>query len=166
MDKQGESGTPAVVVRSKGQSSMLEQMRIDVKETDVVDLSAAIKKIEDIDGMSGLSEEQRNAIKADYMRQMTELHIREKAVVVDGKELLDRAHTTVTSAVAADQRGLYVTETTTQQTETGRTEIIVGNTETASRGKLDRAQRGEKDLTLWYAVIAAAVVVALALLLR
>ena len=74
--------------------------------------------------------------------------------------------TAVRATVAADEQGLSATETFTHETSTGRTEFIVGNTDTAAKGKLNRAQRGEKDQTLIYIIIAAAVIIMLAALLN
>lgn len=48
----------------------------------------------------------------------------------------------------------------------GRTEVIMGNTETAQKGKLSRSQQGESDNTLMYIGIAVGVILLLVIILR
>ena len=97
---------------------------------------------------------------------MAGLVVREAEVEVDGRMLREKLGRAVQVAAAAHEEGLSVTETTTHDHGTGRTELIVGNTKNAERGKLSGAQRGTEDHTLWYVIIAALVIIALALLLR
>ena len=63
------------------------------------------------------------------------------------------------------EAGNSVTISHSMTTSFGRTEVMMGNTDTASKGKLSRSQAGLKDMTMYYVVIAAVVVVVLALIL-
>ncbi len=119
----------------------------------------------DIDAeVKGLPEEEAVAIRKRFAEGRVDLSLRKEAVDVDGRMLRSKLGHAVQAAVAADEHGLSVTETTTHDHGTGRTELIVGNTTTAERGKLTDAQRGTQDHTLWYVIIGALVIVALALL--
>ena len=117
------------------------------------------------DAVKGLSEEDAAAVRKKYADGMVHLALKSQGVGVDGAELGEKLGRAVLAAQAADEKGLFVTETTTHEHGTGRTEFIVGNTATAERGKLNRGQRGEQDLTLWYVIIVAvAVLIGVALL--
>lgn len=116
------------------------------------------------EAVQGLPEEQAAAVRQRYAEGMADLAIREAEVDVDGRALREKLGRAVQVAMAAHEEGLSVTETTTHDHGTGRTELIVGNTKNAERGKLSNAQRGSEDHTLLYAVIVALVIVALALL--
>ena len=121
----------------------------------------------DIDAaVEGLPEEQAVAIRKTFAVGTMENHLRAQAVDVDAKELRSKLGHAVQAAVAAHQEGLSVTETTTHDHETGRTELIVGNTTTAERGKMSSGQRGTEDHTLAYAIIAAVVFIIAVALLR
>jgi hypothetical protein len=61
----------------------------------------------------------------------------------------------------ADEAGNSATITHSQSNAFGRTEVIIGNTDTAARGKLSRSQTGLKDYSLHIVVIAAVVLIAL-----
>lgn len=131
----------------------------------VVPLDEQIITRDDINAeLDGLPEEEAIAIRKKLADGMADIHLRERAVSTDGKQLREKLGRSVQVAVAAHQEGLSVTETTTHDHGTGRTELIVGNTTTAERGKLSDAQRGTENYTLWYVIIAALVIVALAML--
>lgn len=114
--------------------------------------------------VEGLPEEEAIAIRRRFAEGRVDISLRKQEVDVDARMLRSKLGHGVQAAVAAHQEGLSVTETTTHDHGTGRTELIVGNTTTAERGKLSDGQRGNQDHTLWYVIIAALVIVALALL--
>jgi hypothetical protein len=68
-----------------------------------------------------------------------------------------------TKQVAQD--GNSVTLTHVQNSQFGRTEVIMGNTDAATAGKLSRSQTGERDWTPYYVIagIVALIVIAIAL---
>lgn len=78
-------------------------------------------------------------------------------------QALDRRLCDIGDRVAqATEVEASATITGSYEDKMGRTEVIIGNTDTAAKGKLDRSQKGERDQTIIYVVIAAIVVVILA----
>ena len=130
----------------------------------MVPTDGRLTKIDIDDALQGLSEEQAAAVRQRYAEGMVDLAIRAAEVDVDGRALREKLGRAVQVATAAHEEGLSVTETTTHDHGTGRTELIVGNTKNAERGKLSSAQRGAEDHTLMYVIIVALVIIALALL--
>ncbi|WP_170339661.1 hypothetical protein [Ruegeria arenilitoris] len=100
--------------------------------------------------LAGLDEEQRKQMLADYNKGILDVSKTAHEMKVD----LDALHATLshlgnaTSQAAKD--GTSVTITHTQDTNIGRTEIIMGNTDEAQRGKLSRSQTGETNWTPYY----------------
>jgi hypothetical protein len=114
--------------------------------------------------LSWLPEDERKALLTahvggilDITRKAHELHV-SVAVL---KSTLD---TLVGTTKEISESGNSATVTHTQETNIGRTEVIMGNTDNARSGKLSRSQTGDRDLRLWYLVgglIALVVIVAL-----
>ncbi|HEY8571234.1 hypothetical protein [Phenylobacterium sp.] len=102
--------------------------------------------------LSFLPEDERRALLLDYSRGVLDIAKKAQDLHVDigalQSTLSTLSHTT--KEVAAS--GASVTVTHTQTTSIGRTEIIMGNTETAQRGKLSKSQTGERDFTWLYIV--------------
>jgi len=112
--------------------------------------------------LSFLPEQERKILMKSYAEGV--LNIAQKAqelhVEVGALQATLGVLTTTTKEVAAG--GAAVTVAHTQTTATGRTEILMGNTQAALRGKLSKSQTGEVDRT-WLYVIAgliAAVIIA------
>jgi len=118
--------------------------------------------------LTGLTEEQVQALKAKYAEMVIESKAHELKIATD-LQALDRALSTMASKTAevADQEGASVTMTKTQDDAMGRTEIIMGTSEAAKSGKLSRSQAGTDNMRMW--VIVAAIIggsIVLAALLR
>lgn len=119
--------------------------------------------------LSKLSDEDRNEIVKAYNQGMVDVHTRAASLGVDiqalGATLRELSDTT---EKLAESKDTAVTITHTQDSSAGRTEIIIGNTDTAHRGRLSRSQTGERDLTKFYIIGGAAVlaIILLAVLLR
>ena len=96
--------------------------------------------------LSALPEEQRVTLQVEYARGMIDLDRRAKEIGVDvlalDRTLKSMAETTQSVSASNDA----VTITNTQDNSIGRTEIIMGNTEHAMKGKLSKSQTGERDL--------------------
>ena len=112
--------------------------------------------------LSSLPEAERNALIVEFSKGVLDLNKKSSEMHVDSaalKRTLDEL-TRTAQAVAAD--GNSITATHVQSTSLGRTEVIIGNTETAARGKISSQQRGGRDLTPYYifAVIIAVVLIA------
>lgn len=116
--------------------------------------------------LSFIPEPQRNALMAEYMRGTLDVARKANELHVDVVTLRNTLGTLAETTRQVSQDGNSVTVTHTQTTAVGRTEIIMGNTETAGRAKLTRTQTGgETNWTPYYifAAIAAIVLIALAI---
>jgi hypothetical protein len=119
--------------------------------------------------LSFIPEAQRNALMADYMRGTLDIAKKANELHVDVVTLRNTLGTLADTTRQVSQDGNSVTVTHTQTTAVGRTEIIMGNTETAGRGKLTRTQTGsETNWTPYYifAAIAAVVLIVIAIVSR
>lgn len=115
--------------------------------------------------LSFMSEGERNGLLAEYTRGTLDIARRAAELHVDVVTLRNTLGTLAETARQVSQDGNSVTVTHTQTTAFGHTEIIMGNTETAGKGRLSRSQTGETNWTPYYifAVIAAVVLIALAI---
>ena len=116
--------------------------------------------------LSFIPEAQRNALMAEYMRGTLDVAKKANELQVDVVTLRNTLGTLAETTRQVSQDGNSVPITHTQTTQVGRTEIIMGNTETAGKGKLTRTQTGTE--TNWipyyiFAAIAAVVLIAIAI---
>jgi hypothetical protein len=102
--------------------------------------------------LSSFTEDQRTALLADYTRGVLDVARKAHELQVDVATLdkLLESLAATTKEVAAT--GNSVTVTHTQATSVGRTEVLIGNTKLARRGRLSRSQKGERDLTPYYVI--------------
>ena len=116
--------------------------------------------------LSFVPEAQRNALMTEYMRGTLDIAKKANELHVDVVTLRNTLGTLAETTRQVAQDGNSVTVTHTQTTAVGRTEIIMGNTETAGKGKLTRTQTGsDTNWTPYYifAAIAAVVLIAIAI---
>ena len=140
----GEDQTSTGLVEQK------EQALIDLSNNDILDVS-------------GLSEENQELIQLKAQEAKLELKKKAGEALLDiqgTKANLDTFNHTVKEATDA---GTHSTITHTQTTSTGRTEVVMGNTDKAASGKISRSASGLKDNQLVYVVIAAVVIVVIAI---
>jgi len=102
--------------------------------------------------LSWLPENERKALMADYAKGVLDIAKKAQDMHVDVGALRSTLGTLgdTTKDIAAS--GAAVTVTHTQQSSIGRTEIIMGNTQQAHKGRLTKSQTGEKDYTFYYVV--------------
>jgi hypothetical protein len=114
--------------------------------------------------ISGLSEGQRQGLIIEHAKVMIAVNRKAQELVADAGALNHSLGTMAhhTNEVAAN--GHSVTITHTQDTSLGRTEIIMGTSEAARKGKLSRTQSGAPDHTHLLAGIAVIALVVVALL--
>ena len=120
---------------------------------------------DDLD-ISKLTEAEQNTLVLDYQRGLIDIRLRAASLGVDvtvlGETLRNLAEQTQEISTT---EGASVTITHTQDSSLGRTEIIMGNTDQAHRGRLTKSQSGEKDWTPYYVIggliVAAIVVIAI-----
>lgn len=115
--------------------------------------------------LDGLPEEKQIELRKKQAEGMLEL---QKTMIergIDTKDI-DQRMTDIANNVGkatADQSAATITGS--YNDKMGRTEVIMGNTETAQKGKLSRSQQGESDKSLLYAGIGVGVVILLAIIL-
>lgn len=115
--------------------------------------------------LSFIPETQRNALMAEYMRGTIDIARKANELHVDVVTLRNTLGALAETTRQVSQDGNAVTVTHTQTTAVGRTEIIMGNTDEASKGKLTRTQTGtDTNWTPYYifAAIAAVVLIVIA----
>lgn len=115
--------------------------------------------------VSSLPVEQQAELAVEATKLQLELDKRAAGLAIENQALDGRLNSAVDAVASGAKDGISATVTGSYQDSMGRTEIIVGNTETAAKGKLNNAQRGAPDLTLWYVAIGAALIVFLVLIL-
>jgi hypothetical protein len=116
--------------------------------------------------LSFIPEAQRNALMTEYMRGTIDIARKANELHVDVVTLRNTLGALAETTRQVSQDGNSVTVTHTQTTAVGRTEIIMGNTETAGQGKLSPTQTGrEANWTPYYifAAIAAVVLIVIAI---
>ena len=115
--------------------------------------------------LTGLTEEQRQAIQTQYAKGIVDSNKRAIDMKVDISALDSVWGSMASHAKDISEAGDSVTMTHTATTTAGRFEIIMGNTENAAKGKFSRSQVGDKDNILMYIIIGAVVITIIALIL-
>ena len=154
-DKKNEIVPTDKVNNLEGQAS---NELVEQKEEVVIDLSN-----NDMLDISGLSEENQQMIQLKAQEAKLELKKKAGEALLDiqgTKANLDTFNQTVQDGTEA---GTHVTLTHTQTTSTGRTEVVMGNTDKAASGKVSRSGAGLKDNQLTFVIIGAVVIVIVAI---
>lgn len=115
--------------------------------------------------LQGLSDEEINELRQQHASGTLEIHKKASELKVDVGALDAVLSSFNDQTSKANQSGVSATITHTQTTALGRTEVVIGNTEKAAKGKLSRSATGEDDKTMWIVIIVAiaAVLIAMAL---
>ena len=114
--------------------------------------------------LEGLPEETKQELRKKHADGMIDLEKKALESGIDTETVRKRMDDMNDTVNKADPDSA-VTITGSYTDKLGRTEVIVGNTEKARKGKLDRSQKGEKDNTLLYICIAVGAVIILAIIL-
>jgi hypothetical protein len=109
--------------------------------------------------LTGLTEQHIQQLRLKHADGMLELNRRAQELHVDVAAMNAGLDTMASTVEKVSKAGDAVTITNVQKNALGQTEVIMGNTEAAARGKISRAQRGDQDRTLWYVIIAAVVII-------
>ena len=115
--------------------------------------------------LSGLPDDQIHQLKKDFASGMIDVHKKAAELRVDVGALDSALHSFTEQTEKATKAGAHATITHTQTTSLGRTEVIIGNTEKAARGKISRSASGEKDRTFIILGIIAVVIIILAFII-
>lgn len=113
--------------------------------------------------LSWMPEEQRRELMTGYAKGILDISKKANEMGVEVGTLRNTLTTLSDNTKQMAQDGLSVTMTHVQNSQFGRTEVIVGNTETAGKGKLTKSQTGEKDWTPFYVIAALVAVVLIAM---
>jgi len=108
---------------------------------------------------TGLTEQQVQQLRLKYAEGMIALNQKAQELQMDVAAMNAGLNTMASTVKEVSEAGDAVTITNVQKNALGQTEVIMGNTETAMKGRISRAQRGDKDRTLWYVIIAAVVII-------
>lgn len=114
--------------------------------------------------LSSLSNEERNSLTSQYALGLLDVEKKaaEMHLDVGAFQAMLRVMSQNTKDIS-DATGTSVTMQHTHQSSVGRTEIIMGNTSQAARGKLSKTITGDRDMSLWYYIVGAAVLVIIVL---
>lgn len=115
--------------------------------------------------LEGLPEETQIELRTRHAEGVIELQKRAIESRIDGNAVEQRLRDITDNVAKATADQSAATVTGTYNDRMGRTEVIMGNTETAQKGKLSRSQRGESNNTLLYVGIAVGAIIILAIIL-
>lgn len=110
-------------------------------------------------------EAQQEVIKAHALGHV-QLQIKAKEMGLETLELDENLKNFGATVADATRNGTHAQITKTQNNSLGRTEVIIGNTDNAAKGKFTKSQTGEKDNTIIYILIGLAGLVIIILLAR
>jgi hypothetical protein len=114
---------------------------------------------------TGLSPEQVQQLQIKHAEGMIDVNRKAQALKVEVGALGAGLDTMGTAVKNATEAGSSATITHSQTNTLGHTEVMLGNTETAAKGKLSGRQAGARDYTLYYVGLGALVIIVLAIVL-
>jgi hypothetical protein len=100
--------------------------------------------------LSPFSPDQRAALLTDYTRGVLDVSRKAHELQIDVATLDQTLQSLAGTTREVTEMGNSVTVTHTQASSIGRTEILMGNTPQARKGRLSRSQKGDRDLTPFY----------------
>jgi hypothetical protein len=115
--------------------------------------------------VTGLSSEQVAELRMAHANSMVDLQKKALELKIDVTGLDAQVGSMVDHARKATESGTHLTGTLASKSTIGTSEYIIGNTETAGRGKLTNRQAGAPDRTLIYIIVAAAAAIVVALII-
>jgi hypothetical protein len=127
-------------------------------------LSLKASQLSSLD-LEGLPEETKIELRKKYAEGL--LALQETAIEsgIDTQAIDKRMGDIANNVVQATADQTAATVTGSYTDKLGRTEVIMGNTETAQKGKLTSSQKGQSDKTLLYVAIIVGAIILLAAIL-
>jgi len=116
--------------------------------------------------MTGMSDEQKKLLKQKHAEGLIDVGKKAALLAVDTQALGAKLRTIAQSTNEVMESGSSITITNVNDDSLGRTEIIIGDSDAARKGKLTRSQTGSRDYTLYYIGTAIVIILILALLVR
>lgn len=113
--------------------------------------------------LSGLTESQIQELRVQHASGMMDIARRAEELKVDVGALDALLTSFNTQTQRSTDSGAHTTITHTQTTSVGRTEVVVGNTEKAAKGKLSSSAKGEQDIKLPVIIILAITAIIIAI---
>lgn len=113
---------------------------------------------------AGLTDGQIQELRMQHARGMIDIYKKAQELHVDAKVLDETLTVMAKQTEQVSKSGDSVTMTHAHSSSLGRTEVIMGNTEKAAKGKLSRSQTGEDDNTMKYVIIIAVVLIVVAII--
>ena len=126
-------------------------------------LSLGGERLSSLD-LEGLPEETKVELRKKQAEELLDLQKKALESSIDTAAVRKRMDDMNDTVNKADPDSA-VTVTGSYTDKLGRTEVIMGNTEKARKGKLDRSQKGESDNTLLYVGIVVGAVILLSIIL-
>ena len=123
-----------------------------------------LSQIQELDA-SGLTEKQIQELQLQHISGMIDIRKKAEELKVDVAALDALLGSFNDQTGKATEMGAHATMTHTQDSSTGRTEIVIGNTDQAGKGKVSRSAAGEKDIKLWVISILAVTAIIIAVVL-
>ena len=119
----------------------------NIKESELIP-QIAEKKILDLSNqneidLSGLPDETRIELQKKFFEGQIENKQKAIELVVDVQAMGEKLNIMGEQTKVASESGATITITNTKEDSAGRTEIIMGNSEAAQKGKFTRSQQGK-----------------------
>lgn len=108
---------------------------------------------------AGLSDAQIQELRMQHAKGMIDLEKKALELNIDVRALDSTLSTMGKQTSEVSKSGDSVTMTHSHESSLGRTEVMMGNTEKAAKGKLSKSQSGEDDQTMKILIVIAIVVV-------
>ncbi len=137
-----------------------EIQKINKDEIDADDSNYLILGNSQVLNLKGLPENVKIELRKQHASTFIELQKKATELGIEANGLNVRMSGSVDTVLKASTDGHSATVTGVYKDTLGNTEFMVGNTETAQKGKISQAQRGMPDNTLKYVIIGAIVVLA------
>ena len=119
------------------------------KSDNMLSLSANDQNLD----LSLLSPEAQEEVRKSHALGQVELQLKAKKMGLETMELDENLKNFEATVADASRNGSHAQVTKTQNNTLGRTEVIIGNTDNAAKGKFTKSQTGEKDKTMMYVII-------------
>jgi len=134
-------------------SSNRVPMKLDLGPTNSLDLSF-------------LPENERKTLLIDYAKGIMDINKKAQELHIDAVTLKRTLDDLTDATKSASDNDNFITVSHTQTSKVGRTEVMMGNTEQAGKGRLSKSQTGEKDFTPYYIFAGILALVLIAALIR
>jgi hypothetical protein len=142
-------------------SGIPPESKAETPQKEMIHLDANPKSLD----ISKLPKDQQDQLRAKQADLAIDLQKKAAELQLDNMALSGRLDDITGQVAEADRDEISATVTGSYKDGMGTTEVIMGNTEGAAKGKLNRAQRGLPDQTMTFVIIGVIAVLILAAIL-